>query len=381
MRSLRSTTLALAALVGLVALPLSACSSSTSTADTTTTTSSKTATTGVYGLTAAYDPGPSAQSGSTDVYHCSLIDPHIASDSYVTSSQFLPGARSEVHHAIYFLVTPDQASRARELDQGGQGWTCFGAPLNPTGSFDNTAWLGGWSPGHGVSPTPRGTGISIPAGSLIVMQIHYNLLAGSEPDKSRVRLTTVPAAGSHLKEMMIAKYVAPPDLPCPTGVTGPLCDRSASIADLVARTGPQAESFLNLIEGACRGQHDAQNPEIKGNLVTTTCTWPVRQTMHILGATPHMHLLGQSETISLTSGETTTLLAKVDHYNFDNQISYATHPAVVAHPGDSVTVTCTYDPTLRARNPQTRKLAPRFITWGDGSSDEMCLGSVGFTTR
>ena len=34
----------------------------------------------------------------------------------------------------------------------------------------------------------------MPAGSLVVMQIHYNLLAGTSPDRSRVRITTVPAA-------------------------------------------------------------------------------------------------------------------------------------------------------------------------------------------
>jgi hypothetical protein len=44
--------------------------------------------------------------------------------------------------------------------------------------------------------------------------------------------------------------------------------------------------------------------------------------------------------------------------------------------GDYVKVTCTYDPSLRKLNPQTKKLPPRYITWGDGSSDEMCLGTV-----
>ncbi len=49
---------------------------------------------------------------------------------------------------------------------------------------------------------------------------------------------------------------------------------------------------------------------------------------------------------------------------------------MATHPGDTIGVTCTYDPTLRQELPQLRKLPPRFVTWGDGSSDEMCLGTV-----
>ena len=368
-----------AALVGLVALPLSACSSSTSTTGTTTTTESKTSTTGVFGLTAAFNPGSAAVNGSTDVYHCSLVDPHITTDSFITSSQFLPGTIAEVHHAIYFLIPPDQVAKAHDLDANGAGWNCFGAPLNPEGAFDGTPWLGGWAPGRGVNNSPAGTGIAIPAGSLIVMQIHYNLLRGTSPDNSKVKLTTVPAEGSDLKPLILREYPAPPDLPCPEGVTGPLCDRTASIADLVARTGPQAEAFLNGIERFCAADHDFMNPEIKGKLVSTSCSWPVRSDITIVGVTPHMHLLGQSETISLISGSTTTTLVKVDPYNFDEQISYETKPRITAHSGDTIKVSCTYDPTLRQRNPQTRKLDPRYVTWGDGSSDEMCLAIVGYT--
>ena len=340
--------------------------------------------TDTFGPSGSFGPASAAVNGSTDVYHCFLVDPHLASDRELVSSEFLPGASKEVHHAIYFLIPPAHVAEARALDAGshGKGWSCFGAPLNPTGTFDNTTWLGGWAPGPVVPhPTPPGTGIAMPAGSLVVMQIHYNLLAGTAPDLSRVRITTVPAAGSHLQELVATKYVAPPDLPCPTGVTGPLCDRQASVDDLVARTGPQAQVLLDAIEMACSADHDAAHPEIAGNLVTTTCSWPVDTTEHILGSTPHMHLLGQSESISLISGATTTVLAKVAHYNFDGQVSYPAPKGTYAHAGDKIQVTCTYDPTLRQELPSLRKLPARYVTWGDGSSDEMCLGTVGWVAH
>jgi hypothetical protein len=37
-------------------------------------------------------------------------------------------------------------------------------------------------------------------------------------------------------------------------------------------------------------------------------------------------------------------------------------------------VSCTYNPQLAQEIPALRKLPPHFVTWGDGSSDEMCLG-------
>jgi len=368
-----------------LAAALTACSSGSTASTTTgakaTLTSSVTDT---FGPSSPFHPGSAAVNGSTDVYHCFLIDPRLTSNRDLVSSEFLPGASKEVHHAIYFLIPPSQVAEARSLGAAtdGKGWSCFGAPLNPNGTFDNTTWLGGWAPGPIIPhPTPVGTGISMPAGSLVVMQIHYNLLAGTAPDLSRVRITTVPAAGSHLQELEATKYVAPPDLPCPTGVTGPLCDRQASIADLVARTGSQALVLLDAIESACSADHDPVHPQTNGNLVTTTCTWPVDTDEHILGATPHMHLLGQSETISLLSGSTTTVLATVAHYNFDGQVSYPAPAGTDAHPGDKVQVTCTYDPTLRQELPSLRKLPARYVTWGDGSSDEMCLGTVGWVAH
>jgi hypothetical protein len=87
-----------------------------------------------------------------------------------------------------------------------------------------------------------------------------------------------------------------------------------------------------------------------------------------------MHLLGRGMKIVLNPGkpDAQTLL-NVTNYNFDYQRSYNLAKPVATVPGDTIQVTCTYDPTLRQKLPQLRKLPPRFVTWGDGSSDEMCL--------
>ena len=59
---------------------------------------------------------PHAQSGGTDDYHCTLLNPHVKQDSFIVASQFFPGtgpSTVEVHHAILFLVPPGLVSAAR----------------------------------------------------------------------------------------------------------------------------------------------------------------------------------------------------------------------------------------------------------------------------
>jgi hypothetical protein len=66
----------------------------------------------------------------------------------------------------------------------------------------------------------------------------------------------------------------------------------------------------------------------------------------------------------------------VANFNFDYQRAYDLATPVPIVPGDKITVTCTYDPTLEQELPLLRRVPPHFVTWGDGSTDEMCVGTV-----
>jgi len=52
---------------------------------------------------------------------------------------------------------------------------------------------------------------------------------------------------------------------------------------------------------------------------------------------------------------------------------------VAVKAGDTIRVQCTFDPTLRQLLPELKGLPPRYVTWGEGSSDEMCLGVIAAT--
>jgi hypothetical protein len=314
---------------------------------------------------------PKAPPGATDDYHCTVMNPNVKKNSYIVSSEFFPGS-AEVHHAILFLVPPALAPAAEAANVNGQGWSCFGeSPIPNTGldQISNTPWLSAWAPGHGEDNLPNGTGVYLPAGSLVVMQVHYNLLVGDTPVKNSLVLHTVPAS-TPLLPLKLDLMPAPPDIPCPAGVTGPLCNRAASLANLGQRFGQSAIDFVNTLESVCG--RNVSNPPAGDS---TSCDWPVYSSGYIVRAGAHMHLLGATFKMVLDPGtpQAKTIL-DVPDYNFHYQRAYNLATPVKVTQGDTVQVTCTYDPTLAQELPTLRKLPPHFVTWGDGSSDEMCLG-------
>jgi hypothetical protein len=90
-----------------------------------------------------------------------------------------------------------------------------------------------------------------------------------------------------------------------------------------------------------------------------------------------MHLLGRSISIVLNPGRTDArTLLNIPTYNFDDQAIHPLDPPVEVKPGDTLRVTCSYDVGLRKLLPELKPLPPRYVVWGDGTSDEMCLGLV-----
>jgi len=334
---------------------------------------------------------PVAPAGATDLYRCSFFDPKYTSDQMIIGSTFSAQNHGttakpviEIHHAILYQVPPNQVASAKAL---GSSWTCFGSPTPATSlaGLGAMPWAAAWAPGSSTALRPAGYGTPVEKGSGYILQIHYNLLVADVKDNSSMNIITTPAATSGLTALQGWQLVAPPDLPCPTGVEGTLCNKANSVADLGKRFGSSSVQFDSLIEMICKAT-TGSDPNWQ-TATSTSCIWqwPKRSsavTLHTVGA--HMHLLGKTLSLDLCHTDATCTNSSkvralfVNSYNFDNQQSYPIAPTVL-HPGDYVKVTCTYDPKLRAFNPQTKKLPPRFIVWGDGSSDEMCLSTVGYS--
>jgi len=324
-------------------------------------------------MPAAYTPYAPTGVG-TDDYRCFLLDPKLDAPAFLTGTDVRPGTPSVVHHVILFQVPPDQIEAAEQKDKTsvGQGWTCFGGTgLGGDPGLDDAPWLGAWAPGSRESVLRPGYGVRLEPGSRIIMQVHYNLLAGDEPDVSAARLRVAPAS-QDLTPVSTMLLPGPVELPCRKGHTdNPLCDRDAAMVDVKERFGDGPGATADLLHLLC-GTPVRPGP-------VQTCTRNVPGEMTVLGVAGHMHLLGTSITVTVNPGtpQERTIL-DIPVWDFDNQGAKPIDP-VRLHQGDQVRVTCRHSQKVRDVLPAFEGQPDRYVVWGEGTTDEMCLGILQVT--
>jgi len=326
---------------------------------------------------------PRAAGGATDDYRCFLLDPELRADSFVTSARIEPGAPKVVHHVILFRVDLSQVGAAKRVDAGsrGPGWSCFGGTGLPAGSsasiqesLNNANWIGAWAPGWGSGRVPDGTGVPLPARGRIVMQVHYNLLQGRGHDRSRAVLTTSPGS-ARLTPLRTMLLPAPVELACARGERGRLCSRSEALYELGRKYGTTAAFVPAGLLILCRGSATAPRPS-----PTSTCDRRLteRTTIHV--AAGHMHLLGAAIRLELNPGTPRArVLLDIPRWDFHWQNAYTLATPVTAGPGDVVRVTCRHDVRRRHHGEHGVPSTPRYVLWGEGTTDEMCLGLLQVT--
>ncbi len=312
---------------------------------------------------------PSAPYGTgTDDYRCFVLDPHLTQDSFITGLDILPGTPSVVHHVILFRVPPSSvpAVEAKDAAEKGQGWTCFGGTgVETDGAMDDAPWLGAWAPGGAEQVMADDVGIPLQKGSRVIMQVHYNLLAGPRPDVSAAQLRLAPAT-KKLAPLATMLLPAPVELPCRPGHDdGKLCNRDAAVADVQKRFGADVGLTANYLHLMC-GKLSAGPVQ--------TCDRTIQEPATIRAAAGHMHLLGRSVKIEVDPGtpRARTVL-DIPVWDFDNQGARPVR-ALRLERGDTVRVTCRHDQALRDVLPAFKGQPERYVVWGEGTTDEMCLG-------
>ena len=130
-------------------------------------------------------------------------------------------------------------AEAKDAETEGQGWTCFGGTGSrraSSTSLDDAAWLGAWAPAARSPSCGTGTASRWTQGSRIVMQVHYNLLAGQAAGHLGDADPLAAAGPPTCTALHTMLMPAPVELPCrPEHDDGPLCDREAAVA---GRQGP-----------------------------------------------------------------------------------------------------------------------------------------------
>ena len=309
---------------------------------------------------AGYDGGP----GDDDQYRCFVYDPKLTHEAWIEAYEFVPDQTAVVHHAIGYLAPASLRERAsaRAAEDDAGGWECFGA----SGIGVDEIFLG-WAPGQGPIRMPEGSGVRLDAGDFLVIQIHYHFDADAPADFSAMALDLA-APGQQLDEVVVEEFVAPAEIPCGEGESGPLCGRSAALANAVEKYGREGVAASGIL-AACGGPSSV---DFVDGIASGRCDNPIGTHGQIVSVLGHEHELGNSFRLTLNPDTPEErILLDIPRWEFGWQFNYYPLDEIIVEPGDWVRIECSWDRSLR--DPE---LEPAYVLWADGTDDEMCFGTM-----
>ncbi len=295
----------------------------------------------VLSMPVAYVPVPRAD--VPDRYRCFILPNVVDQDRWVRAVDIVPGVRQMVHHVLLYLTDdPDQIAQAQqfETEDSDPGYDCWGGPRITPGAGPGLlkiagGVLGGWVPGAAVNELTPDTGILVPKGATVIMQVHYNLAAVDSPvpDQTRVGLYFQPAA------------------PAKRLLTLPLLNDTFVLQPGVMDQSVEADFPLDL------GAFGVPIPDF---LVPKFAA---------VAIAPHMHQLGHKIGAEMQQPDGTTVpLIQIDDWDFHWQGFYNYVEPVPIPYRSKLKATCVFDNTTDHE-----------VRWGESTEDEMCLVYIGFT--
>ncbi|MFZ4738042.1 MAG: hypothetical protein ACOYM9_18955 [Bradymonadia bacterium] len=274
-----------------------------------------------------YTPDPARP----DDYRCFALDAVFDEETWVVGTQVMPDQVPIVHHVLVYVVPPEQLGtlEALEAEDEGPGYSCYGGP-----GVGGLGPMAAWVPGMQPQRSEPGTAQVIPAGARLVMQLHYNTLnSPAVPDETELHLQTT--------------------------------DEQPSFS---IRSRPLAHLGIDIPAG------EAEVVQARDFVERS------REPVTLIGVGAHMHVLGESIRLDLVraNGESTCLV-DIPKWDFNWQQQYAFGPDAheIVQPGDTYRLRCVYD-----NSPENQavvngeRLEPRRVTWGEGTTDEMCLSFI-----
>ena len=331
-----------------------------------------------------------------DDYRCQVhevADPE-GDGNWVKGFEFRPDQTSVVHHAIVYRVPASAADEVRakiaaedqiEADSGFSdepGWTCFGlSGLSSEGVYS----IQGWAPGQSPTIYPEGYAIYLYPGDVIVNQIHYHFDHDTPADGSWIILDTaspseVEAGITHITG---STYLTPAEVPCTPEEMAVAQERAETIdgyANLCIRENvlkdiaEKYDAFASFIPDAllrlCQGTVDDYD-DLDGSVGYSSCDLRVRDTGTIHTVLGHMHEFGAAYRMTLNPDTPEErILLDIPVWDFEWQLNYTPVEDIRIDRSDTVRLECWWDRSLKFV-PE-----PRYITWNEGTVDEMCFSSI-----
>ena len=286
-----------------------------------------------------YTPKPAGK--STDDYRCFVLDWKEKENKYITGFQMRPGNDKIVHHVVVYLAEAKHRDlfHKKDADEAGPGYTCYGGA-----GGKGTQWIAAWAPGKPGGVYPKGTGIQIKPGSVVIVQLHYNTLkADPAPDQTAV-------------EFMLEDKV----------------DKQAFILPIAASDFKIPKNVKEYVYEKILPEKDPKTGKEKGR---------VNFDLKIYSVSLHQHLLGTSSKfwVQRADGSKQCLL-NIPKWDFNWQYFYDLKKPVLVTTKDFVGLRCVWDNSPENQAVQDgKRRASKDVTWGDGSTDEMCL-AVAYVT-
>ena len=331
-----------------------------------------------------------------DDYRCQVheVDDPEGDGNWVKGFEFRPDQTSVVHHAIVYRVpaaaAAEVAARIAAEDAVEEaaglsdepGWTCFGLSGLSSGGVRS---IQGWAPGQSPTIYPDGYGLYLAPGDMIVNQIHYHYDHEIPADGSWIILDTASpeevAAG--MVHIASNSYITPAEVPCTPEEAAVAQQRAAAIAgyvnlclreNVLDEIEEKYDSFARLIPdailGRCGGTVDDYD-DLEGTVGHSSCDLPALDTGTIHTVLGHMHEFGAAYRMTLhpdTPEE--IILLDIPVWDFEWQLNYEPVEDIRIERGDTVRFECWWDRSLQYM-PE-----PRYITWNEGTVDEMCFSSI-----
>lgn len=313
---------------------------------------------------------------NTNDYRCFVLDPKFTDTTFITGFQLLPDKVSVVHHALGFRVDGSMRDQLQKLDDAspGTGWSCYagstgpGGNQSPDGTTRGSQLIMGWVPGQRPNKLPAGSGIKMNAGDLIVIQMHYHYTHDAPPDLSKMALEV--SHDQNLDEVVSQTYLGPAEIPCGANEQGPLCNRDTVLAQLTQEFGPAAPGIANGLMMLCHKNLSDFHTDANG-VATSSCDHPVTRTGELIGVLGHEHQIGKTFRLTLNPGTPDEkVLLDIPNWDFNWQMVYSPQESIQLKKGDVIRVECSWD-----RN-YIRSSEPRYVTWAEGTEDEMCYSAV-----
>lgn len=257
-----------------------------------------------------------------DIYRNFVIPLNLPEDKWIQAIEFRPGARSVVHHSLFYYDTSGEA-RKRDEEDPVPGFRTMGRGQERDGS------IGGWALGGNPQKLPEGLAYYLPKDADLILSTHFHPSGKEETEVSTV--------GFHFADeppkMRFTGIQLPPVFGALAGIDIPAGDSNYTKRD----------SFVLPVD------------------------------VKAFGISSHAHYLGKrmNMTATLPGGEVKELMTIPD-WDFSWQESYRFKDYISLPAGTRLDAEVVWDNS--EDNFNNPNVPPKRVTWGRESDDEM--GSV-----